>query len=70
LVGKFEREISLGRLRCKWEDYIKIDLKERMQGSPVIYISESDMGQRRALVTPVKNLQCSQNAGTLPTECY
>jgi hypothetical protein len=28
MVGKTERKIPLGRLMCRWEDTIKVDIKE------------------------------------------
>jgi hypothetical protein len=32
LVGKPEEKKPLGRLRCRWVDKIKMDLRERQDG--------------------------------------
>jgi hypothetical protein len=50
LVGKPEGKRSLGRLRCKWMDNIKMDCVDW------IGLAE-DRGKWRALVTVVMNLQ-------------
>jgi hypothetical protein len=33
LIGKLEGKRPLGRLRCRWEDDIKVDLREIGHGS-------------------------------------
>jgi hypothetical protein len=45
LVGKYEQERTLGRYRHKWEDNIKMDLKEM-----VYEAMEQDRDQWRALI--------------------
>jgi hypothetical protein len=40
LVGKLEDKIPLGRPRCRWEDNIKVDLKEiRFESMDLIYLT-------------------------------
>jgi hypothetical protein len=35
-VGKSERKGTLGRHRCRWKDYIKIDLREVGGGEGIV----------------------------------
>jgi hypothetical protein len=56
LVGKTEGKSPLGRLRCRWVDNIKMDLRERGWGSMDWIDLAQDRDQWRALVNPVLNL--------------
>ena len=57
MVGKPEGKRSLGRPRCRWEDYIKMDLQEVGCGG-VDWIEVAQYRDRwRALVNAVMNLQ-------------
>jgi len=59
LVGKPEGKRPLGRPRCRWEDAIKMDLKEvGWQGLYWIDLAQ-DRGRWWALVNAVMNLQVS-----------
>jgi hypothetical protein len=56
LVGKPEGMRPLGRPRCRWEDNIKMDLREiRWGGMDWIDLAQ-DRDQWRALVNMVTNL--------------
>jgi len=56
LVGKPERKRPLGRPRCRWEDNIKMDLREvRCGGMDWIELAE-DRDRWYALVNAVMNL--------------
>jgi hypothetical protein len=56
LVGKPERKRPLGRPRSRWEDNIKIDLREiRWGGMDWIDLAQ-DRDQWKALVNTVMNL--------------
>jgi hypothetical protein len=55
LVGKLEGKGPPGRLRHRWEDNIKTDLRE-IGGQCVDYLGE-DRDQLRALVNTVITLQ-------------
>jgi hypothetical protein len=57
LVGKQEGNIPLGRLRCRWEDNIKMDLKEIGCGGMGWIKRAQDRDQWRALVNTVLNLR-------------
>jgi hypothetical protein len=49
LVGKHEGKRPLGRPRCRWEDNIRMDLRERVWASvDWVYVAE-DRDQWRAL---------------------
>jgi len=57
LVGKPEGKRALGRPRSRWEDNIKIDLKEvRCEGMDWIDMAQNRDGWR-ALVNAVMNLR-------------
>jgi hypothetical protein len=57
LAGKPEGKIQLGRTRCRWEDNIKMDLREvGWGGMDWIHLAQ-DRDQWRALVNMVMNLQ-------------
>jgi hypothetical protein len=58
-VGKPERKSPVGRPRHRWEDSIKMDLREiRSGGMDCIDLAE-DRDQCRALVNKVMNLWVS-----------
>jgi hypothetical protein len=57
LVGKPEGKRPLGRLRCEWEDNIKVDLQEvGCWGMDWIGLAQ-DTGRWQAFVNAVMNLQ-------------
>jgi hypothetical protein len=59
LVGRPEGKRPLGRHRRRWEDNIKMDLREvRIYGANWIRLAE-DRVQWRAFVNTVMNLQVS-----------
>jgi hypothetical protein len=60
LVGKPEGKRPLGRPRCKWEDNIKMDLRETGWGGKDWTDLGQDKDQWRALVNAVINLQVPQ----------
>jgi hypothetical protein len=56
-VGKPKRKRPLGRPRCRWEDNIKMDLREiGWSGMDWIDVVQ-DMDQWRAVVITVMNLR-------------
>jgi len=57
LVGKPEGKIPLGRSRRRWEDDIKMDLKEVGCGGMDWIELVLDKGRWRAVVTAVMNLR-------------
>ena len=57
LVGKPEGKRPLGRLRCRWEDNIKLDLQEVGCGGGVWIELAQDRGRWQALVNVVMNLR-------------
>ena len=66
LVGEPERRKPLGRHRNRWEDNIKMDLKEFGWGIDWIYLAQ-DPDRWNALVNAVMNFGDSFNAGTFLT---
>jgi len=57
LVGRPERKSPLGRYRRRWEDNIKMDLREtRIEGGNWILLAQ-DRARFRAFVNMVINLQ-------------
>jgi len=63
LVGKTEGKRPLGRLRCRWEDNIKIDLQEvGCEGMDWIDLAQ-DRDSWQALVNVVKKLPDSIKCG-------
>jgi hypothetical protein len=57
LVGRPESRRPLGRPRCRWEDNIKMDLREiGIDGANWIQLAQ-DRVQRRAFVNTVMNLR-------------
>jgi hypothetical protein len=57
LVGKPEGRRPLGRLRCRWEDNIKMDLLEFGWGGMDWINLAQDRDRWRALVNAVMNLR-------------
>ena len=56
LVGKPEGKRPLGRPRRRWDDNIKMDLREAGEGGDWVELAQ-DRDRWRALVNTVKNLQ-------------
>ena len=56
LVGKPEGKKPLGRLRRRWEDNIKMDLREVGGGEDCMELAQ-DRDRWRALVNTVMNLR-------------
>jgi hypothetical protein len=57
LVGKPEGKRPLGRLRCRWEGNIRVDLREIVwDGVDWIHLAQN-RDKRRALVNMVMNLR-------------
>ena len=65
LVGKPEGKRPLVRPRRKWEDYIKMDLRE-VGGMDWIELAQ-DRDRLRTLVNAVVNLRLPHNAGNFLT---
>jgi hypothetical protein len=57
LVGKPEGKRPLGRPRCRWEDNIRMNLRDRGWGGMEWVDLAQDRDQWRALVNTVMNLQ-------------
>jgi len=57
LVGKLEGRRPLGRPRRRWEDNIRMDLREVRCGSVDWMELAQDRGRWRALVSAVMNLR-------------
>jgi len=67
-MGKPEGKRTVGRLRCRWEDNIKMDLQEvGWRGVNWIDLAQ-DRERWQALVNVVMNLRVPYNAGNL-TSC-
>ena len=64
-MGKPEGKNSLGRLRRKWEDNIKMDLQEVGCGGMDWVDLAQNRVQWRAFVDAVINLRVPSNAGNL-----
>ena len=62
LVGKPEGKRQLGRLGCKWEDNIKMDLQEVGCGGMDWIDVAQDRDMWRELVNAVMNLRVPLNA--------
>ena len=63
LVGKPEGKRTLGRLRRKWKDNIKMDLKEVGGGCEDWMGLAKDRDRWRALVSTVMNLRVPKMRG-------
>jgi hypothetical protein len=63
LVGKPESKTPLGRRRLRWEDNIRMDLREIGWGSMDWINLAQDRNQKWALVNTVMNLRVPQNLG-------
>ena len=63
LVGKPEGKRPLGRLRCRWEDNIKMDLQEVGGGCGDWMELAQDRYRWRARVSTVRNLQVRKMRG-------
>jgi hypothetical protein len=57
LIGKPEGRGALGRPRCRWEDGIRMDLREISEGSVEWTQLAQDRDWWRALVNTVMNLR-------------
>jgi hypothetical protein len=60
-VGKPEGRRPLGRLRCRWEGNIKMDLREIGCGGMIDLAQDRD--QWRVLLRMVMNFQVPENVG-------
>jgi hypothetical protein len=68
-VGKSERKRPLGRPRRRWEDNIRMDLREIGWGGINWIDLAQDRGQWRALVNTVMNLRVLYNVRNLLGGC-
>jgi hypothetical protein len=69
LVGKPEGKRPLGRPRCRWEDNLRMDLREiGWCGMDWIDLAQ-DMEQWRALVNTVLKLKMPKSVGKLLSSC-
>jgi hypothetical protein len=69
LVGRPEGKRSLGRPRLRWEDNIKMDLREVGWGCGDWMELAQDRERWRAFVSTVMNLRVPKNAGNFLTSC-
>jgi len=67
LVGKPEGKRPLGRLKCRWEDNIKMDLQEVECGGMDRIELAQNRDRWRALVNAVMNFRIPYNAGNFLT---
>jgi hypothetical protein len=67
LVGRPEGRRPLGRPMCRWEDNIKMDLREIVFGDVDLVHWTQDRDRWRALVYTVMNLRVPRNAGNFLT---
>jgi hypothetical protein len=63
LVGRPEGKRPLGRPRRRWEDNIRMDLREAGERSGDSMESAQDRDRWRALVNAVKNFRASKRRG-------
>jgi hypothetical protein len=68
-VGRPEGKRPLGRPRHRWEDNIKMDLREIEWGGMGWIHMVRDKGQLRALVNMVMNLSVVSNIGKCLSSC-
>ena len=66
-MWKLEEKRQLGRPRRRWEDNIKMDLREVERGGLDWVKLAQDRDRWRALVNAVMNLRVPQNAGNFLT---
>ena len=69
LVGEPEGKIPLGRPRRRWEDNIKMDLKEMVSGCGDWMELAQDRDRWRALVSTVMNFLVPYDAGNFLISC-
>ena len=69
LVGKPDGKRPLGRPRRRWEDIIKMDFQEVGGGCRDWMELAQNRDRWRALVSTVRNLRGSENAGNFLTSC-
>ena len=69
LVRKPEGKRPLGRPKHRWEDNIKMDLQEVGGDCGDWMELAQDRDRWRALVSKVRNLRVSKNAGNFLTSC-
>jgi len=67
LVGKPEGMRKLGRSKCRWEDNIKMDLKEVGCGDTDWIELAQDRDRWRVLVNAVMNFRVPLNSGNFLT---
>jgi hypothetical protein len=67
LVGRPEGRRPLGRPRYRWEDNIKMDLREIRFGDVDWIHLAQDRGRWQAFVNTIMNLWVPQNAGNFLT---
>jgi len=67
LVGKPERKRPLGRPRRRWEDNVKMDIKEVACGGMDWIELAHDRDRWRAVMNAVMNISVPQNAGNFLT---
>jgi hypothetical protein len=68
-VGKPEGKRPLGRTRRRWEDNIRMDLREIGWGGVDWIDLAQDRDQWRALVNTVMNLRVPKNVGKFLSGC-
>jgi len=68
LVGKPEGKRPLGRPRRRWEDNVKMDIREVGGGGDWRELGQ-DRDRWRALVNTVMNFRVPQSAGNFLTSC-
>jgi len=61
--------LLVGRLRCRWEDNIKMDLEEVGRGCEDWMELAQDRDRWRALVSTVMNLRVPKNVANFLTSC-
>jgi len=69
LIGNAEMTITLGRPRHRWEDNIRLDLRETgWEGMDWINLAQ-DRDHWQAVLNTVMKLQVSQETGSFLTGC-
>jgi hypothetical protein len=67
-VGKQGGKIPIERPRCRWEDNIKMDLRDKVLGVVEWIDLAEDRNQWRAVVNTVMNLPFPQKVNSCVTE--